>query len=60
MGDRVDSVKAQDQNGSVYICVSSEIAEDLGIEPGDDVRVREQSDSDRGIFGRDLDSVADD
>ncbi|WP_157969305.1 hypothetical protein [Haloplanus rubicundus] len=58
--DRLDSVKAQDQNGSTYICIPSDIAEDLDIEPGDNVLVRQPSGARRAVVGCELDAIADD
>ena len=60
MGDKLDSVKAQDHNGSVYICIPSEIASDLDIEPGDNVLVRQPEGAGRGLFGSELDAIATD
>lgn len=59
-GDKLDSVKAQDHNGSTYICIPSDIASDLDIEPGDDVLVRQRSGSRRVLVGSELDAIADD
>ena len=59
-GEKLDSVKAQDHNGSIYICVPKETAADLDIEPGDNVLVRKPEGQRQGVFGRELEAVAND